>query len=80
MSKHTAIRLRVEIGPDHTIRLPEEVPVGPAEVIVLVGGAAANSANEKNLLGLFSDEPEVVDEAMAYVGERRKTWRMRPAT
>lgn len=30
-----AIRVRVTIGEDHTIRLPDEVPAGEAEVIVL---------------------------------------------
>ena len=81
MSKQTAIKLQVEVGPDHTIKLPEEVPVGPAEVIVLVSeGSSARPIAEKSLLGLFADEPEVVDEAMVHVRERRKSWRMRPAT
>jgi hypothetical protein len=31
-----AIRLRVVIGDDHTIRLPDEVPTGEAEIIVLM--------------------------------------------
>lgn len=35
MASQTAIRVRVEVKADHTIRLPDEVPVGPAEVIVL---------------------------------------------
>ena len=36
MAKHTAIKLQLEVGSDHTITLPDEVPVGPVEVIVLV--------------------------------------------
>ncbi len=36
MSKQTAIKLKVEVGADHTIRLPDEVPMGPVELIVLV--------------------------------------------
>ncbi len=31
-----ALKLRVEVGEDHVVTLPEEVPVGPAEIIVLV--------------------------------------------
>ncbi|HVH46713.1 MAG TPA: hypothetical protein VM925_30435 [Labilithrix sp.] len=81
MSRQTAIKLQVEVGPDHMIRLPEDVPVGPAEVIVLVAETApALPAARKSLLGLFADEPEVVDEAMTHVRERRTSWRMRPAT
>jgi hypothetical protein len=36
-----AIRLRVTVGEDHTIRLPDEVPPGEAEVIVLMPADAA---------------------------------------
>lgn len=35
MASQTAIRVRVEVKSDHTIQLPDDVPVGPAEVIVL---------------------------------------------
>jgi hypothetical protein len=38
-----AIRLDVTIGADHVIRVPEDVPVGPAEVIILLGAAAARA-------------------------------------
>jgi hypothetical protein len=79
MSKQTAIKLHVEVGADHTIKLPDEVPVGPAEVIVLVAESAGNGTSaEKGLLGLFANEPEIVDEAMEHVRERRKNWRRRP--
>jgi hypothetical protein len=79
MTKQTAIKLRVEVGEDHTVKLPAEVPVGPAEVIVLVDEAPAPRA-AKSLLGLFADEPEVVDEAMEHVMALRQNWRIRPAT
>jgi hypothetical protein len=36
-----AIRLRVNIGDDHTIHLPADVPMGEAEVIVLFPVPAA---------------------------------------
>jgi hypothetical protein len=36
----TAVKLTVEVGVDHVVKLPDEVPVGPAEIIVLVGEAS----------------------------------------
>jgi hypothetical protein len=33
----SAVKLTVEVGVDHIVKLPEDVPVGPAEIIVLVG-------------------------------------------
>jgi len=36
-----AYKLNVTIEQDHTIRLPDTVPEGPAEIIVLVGSAEA---------------------------------------
>jgi len=38
-----AIRVRVTVGEDHTIRLPDEVPAGEAEVIVLFPAASAEA-------------------------------------
>ena len=35
-----AVRVRVTIGADHTVRLPDEVPVGEVELIVLFPTAA----------------------------------------
>jgi|HubBroStandDraft_1064217.scaffolds.fasta_scaffold02155_7 hypothetical protein len=77
MAKQTAIKLHVEVGADHTVKLPAEVPVGPAELIVLVD-EGANAAT--SLLGPFANEPEVVDEAMGYVRAHRQKWRIRPVT
>jgi hypothetical protein len=74
MPKQTAIKLQVEVREDHTVTLPAEVPVGPAELIVLVDEAPA-PAGAKSLLGLFADEPEIVDEAMGYVRALRHNWR-----
>jgi hypothetical protein len=54
--------------------------VGPAEVIVLVEESPNSVRNEKTLLGLFTDEPEIVDEAMEHVRTQRRDWRIRPAT
>jgi hypothetical protein len=38
-----AIRLRVTIGDDHLIHLPDEVPTGEAEIIVLIPAEASRS-------------------------------------
>jgi hypothetical protein len=32
----SALQMNVQVGEDHLIKLPDEVPVGPAEIIVLV--------------------------------------------
>jgi hypothetical protein len=32
----SALKLDVQVGDDHLVKLPDEVPVGPAEIIVLV--------------------------------------------
>jgi hypothetical protein len=80
VTKQTAIKLSVEVGPDHTIKLPAEVPEGPAEVIVLVTEQAAAVAAPPDALGLFKDEPEIVDQMMKHVRELRSRSRMRPAS
>jgi hypothetical protein len=80
MAKQTAIKLHVEVGADHMVKLPAEIPVGPAEVIVLVDERPSGRHGEKSLLGLFANEPEVVDEAMGYVRAHRQHWRIRPVT
>jgi hypothetical protein len=79
MAKQVAIKLRVQVGPDHTLKLPPEVPVGPAEVIVLVD-ERPREGRSKSLLGLFADDPDVVDEAMGHVRNHRRDWRIRPGT
>ena len=38
-----AIRLRVIVGDDHIVHLPEEIPTGEAEVIVLFPSRTANA-------------------------------------
>jgi hypothetical protein len=76
VSKRTAITLHVEIEPDHTVRLPDHIPVGPADLVVLIDDRPNEEhAVEKSVLGLFADDAEMVDEALAYVRERRKNYR-----
>jgi hypothetical protein len=36
-----ALKMTVQVGEDHLVKLPDEVPVGPAEIIVLVEERAA---------------------------------------
>jgi hypothetical protein len=36
-----ALKFETQVGPDHLVKLPDEVPVGPAEIIVLVEEASA---------------------------------------
>jgi len=36
----SAVKLTVEVGVDHVVKLPDDVPVGPVEIIVLVGEPA----------------------------------------
>jgi len=57
-SRWTAARakLRVQVGPDHTLKLPSDVPVGPTEVIVLVDDRP-KEGRATSLLGLFANEP-----------------------
>lgn len=78
MTKQNLIKVHVEVGADHTIRLPDEVPVGPAEVIVLSHVAMIGSAPPE-ALGLFNDSPDLVDQVIAHVSEMRSRSRLRPA-
>ncbi len=75
--KQHAIKLLVEVKADHTIRLPDDVPIGPAEVIVLT--SVPSEAPPPEALGLFKDAPELVDRVMDEVVEMRSRSRMRPA-
>jgi hypothetical protein len=36
-----AVTTNVQVGEDHLVKLPDEVPVGPAEIIVLVEDSTA---------------------------------------
>lgn len=39
----SALKMNVQVGEDHLVKLPHEVPVGPVEIIVLVEESAAAS-------------------------------------
>ena len=71
-----ADQLRAEIER----RFPAEGPVGSADLVVLIDDRPSEErAGEKSVLGLFADDAEMVDEALAYVRERRKNYRTGPA-
>lgn len=76
MTRQTAIKLNVEVTADHTVRLPDDVPIGPAELIVFVA-ENQNGSVAVSPIGLFESDPGVVDQVMGYVREMRSSSRMR---
>ena len=60
------------------MRLPDDVPIGPTELIVFVkeheSGALPVAPSP---IGLFENDVDVVDEAMGHVREMRASSRMR---
>jgi hypothetical protein len=66
-----AIRLEVTIDSDHVIRLPEEVPVGPAEVIILLGAAANQEARAERARELIETCPAQSSDGAKLVAENR---------
>lgn len=80
MTKQTAIKLQVEIREDRTVHLASDVPAGPAEIIVLVREEENGEQRAApSPIGLFRDEPELVDEVMTEVRAMRASSRMRPS-
>ena len=62
-----ALRLRVIVGKDHTIRLPDEVPLGEAEIIVLMPKIteeelARRAEVRKRLFGVMAGQGTVADD------------------
>jgi len=55
MSRERAIRLRVTVHDDHVVHLPDDVPVGEAEVIVLVPERAASHSDAERRARLRSE-------------------------
>ena len=41
-----ALKLTIQVGEDHVVKLPDEVPVGPVEIIVLVEAPATQELLE----------------------------------
>jgi hypothetical protein len=60
-----AIRLRVMIEEDHLIRLPDEVPVGSAEIIVLLaadGGRSRKAEARKRMFGRLRGQATLTED------------------
>ena len=73
-----ALKISVDVGADHTVRLPDEVPVGHAELIVLVADVGSGEKESPpSPIGLFKDEPELVDEIMDHARDIRAQSRLR---
>jgi hypothetical protein len=80
VTKQTAFKLSVQVQADHTVRLPDDVPVGPAELIVFVKDQESGALpvdRAPSPIGLFEDDADVVDAAMGHVREMRASSRMR---
>jgi hypothetical protein len=80
VTKQTAFKLSAFVQADHTVRLPDDVPIGPAELIVFVTDQESGALPVERApspIGLFENDADVVDEAMGYVREMRASSRMR---
>ena len=82
MGNSRTIVIRTDIGPDHSLRLPipEDVPVGPAEVVVTIipeqprpagpMGTATDLARSP-LFGIWADREDIED-SLAYARQLRE--------
>ena len=62
-----AIRLRVTVRDDHTVDLPDEVPTGDAELIVLIAGnhdmdRVSRTATRASLFGRLRGRATIADD------------------
>jgi hypothetical protein len=67
-----AIRLRVTIGDDHMVHLPDEVPTGEAEIIVLIPadvGRAAKAEARRLMFGRLRGQATIADDFDAPLSE-----------
>ncbi len=53
-------------------------PEERAELIKALNENAPHGKPERSIVGLFADQPEVIDEAMAHIERLRAEWDMRP--
>ncbi len=56
------IKLRVRIGGDRTIRLPNDVPEGPADVTVVMQQATGGRRPRRELMGIDAGKFVVPDD------------------
>lgn len=61
-----AVQPRVTIGPDHTVRLPAEIPPGEADVIVLFPAApsdpAARAEARRRMFGRLQGQATIAED------------------
>ena len=78
----TTITLTANVPPNHqlTITLPDEIPTGPAEIVVVIAsqqpapvGSLAELA-ESEFFGLWRDRDDVADSADYARALREKAW------
>jgi hypothetical protein len=72
-----AIKLQAHVEKDHTVslRLPEDVGEGPAEVIVLVPDPAAKPAHSlSDFLARLPRRPRSKEEIDRYLEQERQAW------
>lgn len=50
----------------------------PEERAELIKALSENMQPERSIVGLFADQPDVIDEAMAHIERLRAEWDMRP--
>ena len=76
-----AYKLKVAIPEDRVLRLPDDVPTGPAEIIVLSEGAVTQPTDVEGLLRLGDEwrakHPHLrrsKEEIDRYLAEERASW------
>jgi hypothetical protein len=60
-----AIRLRVTVGDDHIVHLPEEIPTGEAEIIVFLPAQAPRAQRaeaRKRMFGRLAGKATITDD------------------
>ncbi len=53
-------------------------PEERAELVKALSENAQPAKPARSIVGLFADQPEVIDEAMAHIERLRTEWNMRP--
>jgi hypothetical protein len=59
---HRALKINVNVGKDHIIKLPSEFPEGPAEVIIITSDRSAAAPGASGI-GLWADVDDAEYEA-----------------
>jgi len=66
-----SIRFDVQVPADHVIKLPDDVPVGPAEVIVLSGSRDAHGSRVERARQLVAACPPQSSDSVDLIREDR---------